>query len=96
MRKLLLIALAALCLAGCGTTTEVVVEPVHEYTMYLVPGHYYASGDVLTEDGNIWGYSQGVISDEPSYDNEPVYVIFCDEGTPDHIYDDAIIGLISR
>lgn len=86
MKKLLIIALAALCLAGCSSKAEP--------KMYMVSGHYYTSGEVITDDGNIWGYSQDIISEEPSYDNEPVCVIFYDAGTPDNIYDDEIVGLV--
>lgn len=92
MKKLLVTVLAALCLAGCSAPTEAKVES----EMYIASGHYYTSGEVITEDGNIWGYSQDVISDAPSYDNEPVYVLMYDAGTPDHIYDDEIIGLVGR
>lgn len=88
MKKFLLMALAALCLTGCGTKAE--AEPI----MRIVSGHYYTSGKVIAEDGNVWLYSQDVISEEPSYDNEPVYVLFYDAGTPDNIYDDEITGLV--
>lgn len=90
MKKLLIAVLAALCLAGCGAEPE--VEPV----MYIVAGHYYTSGEVITEDGNIWGCSQDIISDAPSYDNQPVYVLLYDAGTPDNIYDDEVVGLVNR
>ena len=89
MKKLLICALVALCLTGCTA-----VEP--ESTMYIVSGHYYSVGEVVTEDGNVWGYSQDIISDAPSYDNEPVNALFYDAGTPDYIYDDEIVGLVGR
>ena len=92
MKKLLTIALIVLCLSGCTQEAEANAEP----TMYIMSGIYYASGEVLTEDGNIWGYSQDVISEAPSYDNEPVYVLVYDVGTPDNIYDDEIVGLVGR
>lgn len=87
MKNLLIIALTSLCLAGCDSP-----EPV----MYTVPGYYYSCGEVITEDGNVWGYSQDVIDDEPSYDNETVYVLMYDAGTPDNIYDDEIVVLVGR
>lgn len=90
MKKLLIAVLAGLCLTGCGRAIE--TEPA----MYIVSGHYYASGEVITEDGNIWGYSQAIISDEPSYSDEPVYVLMYDAGTPDNIYDDKVVGLVGR
>lgn len=90
MKKLLIMVLAALCLSGCGQSTR------PEDQMYVVPGYYYTSGEVVTLDGNIWDYSQETISDEPSYDNEPVYVLFYDAQTPDYIYDDDIVSLVYR
>ena len=60
--------------------------------MYIVSGHYYACGEVITEDGNLWGYDGGT----SDYDNEPVNVLFDDMGTPDNIYDDEIVGLVGR
>ena len=74
--KILLILLASLCLTGC-TATE---TP----EIYVMPGVYY-DDEVITEDGNIWGYTQDDISE-----NENVYVLFCDNGTKDNIYDDEI------
>lgn len=88
MKKLLIIVLVALCLAGCSPRVETEAE------MYIVPGHYYTSGEVVTLDGNVWGYSQDIISDELSYDNEPVFVLFYDNKTPDYIYDDSIVSLV--
>lgn len=54
MKKLLTIVLMALCLAGCGSP-EPMTNSTHISALYVVPGHYYASGEVITEDGNIWG-----------------------------------------
>ena len=88
MKKLLIIALAALCLTGCSPAVETEAE------MYIVPGHYYTSGEVITLDGNVWEYSQDIISDKPSYDNEPVFVLFYDNKTPDYIYDDEIVSVV--
>lgn len=90
MRKFLIAILAALCLSGCSPAPEIEAE------MYIVPGHYYVSGEVITLDGNVWAYSQGIISDEPSYDNEPVFVLIYDNHTPSYIYDDEIVGLTGR
>ncbi len=87
MKKLLIIMLMTLCLAGCSSP-----EP----EVYVAPGHYYTHGEIITEDGNIWGYSQDLISNAPSYDNESVYVLFDDAGTPDNIYDDEVIDLVAR
>jgi hypothetical protein len=92
MKKLLISVLIALSLFGCAIAHEPVAEP----QMRIMAGHYYISGEVITEDGNIWGYSQDTISDAPSYDNQPVTVLFDDAGTPDNIYDDEIVGIVGR
>ena len=90
MKKLIATVLASLCLAGCGQSVNT------EHAVYMMPGHYYVVGEVITEDGNIWAYSQDIIGDEPSYDNKPVYVLLYDAGTPNNIYDDEIVGLVGR
>lgn len=78
---------------GCATTITETTAPV-EHTNYMVRGRYYTSGELITQDGNTWGYDQAIISEQPSYDNEPVFAIFDDNGTPDNIYDDEILGLV--
>lgn len=78
---------ASLLLTGC-TKKET------ESTAYIVAGRYYTSGEVITQDGNAWIYSQDVISEELSYDNEPIYALFDDMGTPENIYDDEILGVV--
>ena len=69
-------------------------EPV----VYFITGRYYFNADlqgqVLTDDGNIWDYTQDIISDKPSYHNEPIIACIDDNGTPDEIHDDVIIGLV--
>ena len=65
MKKLLIIAMACMCLTGCAK----------ESTVYSA----HANCEIITEDGNIW-----------EYDGE---VIFDNNGTPDDIYDDIIVGL---
>ena len=99
MKKLVsILFLAAMFLTGCSTTTEEpkVAEPVAEveHTRYVDHGRYYLEGKVITDDGNIWSYSQDIISDKDSYDAEPVYIGFDDNGTPDTIEDDIILGLV--
>lgn len=89
MKKLIALALvvgAFLMTAGCTNT-----EPAH--TRYVAQGHYYADGTVITTDGNIWDYQTDIISDKPSYDHQAVNVGFDDNGTPDDITDDIILGL---
>lgn len=65
MKKLLIIAMACMCLTG--RSKEPAVYSAH------------ANCEIITEDGNIWEYSGEVI-----FDNN---------GTPDDIYDDIIVGL---
>lgn len=84
MKKFIILMLIALGLA----------QP--EPAIYVAKGHYYTCGEVVTEDGNVWDYSQFIISDQLSYNEEPVYVVMSDSGTPDNIYDDEIVGLIAR
>ena len=81
MRKIMLILAVALIMLGCTV-------PEAESTMYVVDGYYYAVGEVVTNDGNIWGYSQDNMNDSP------VHVVFDNMGTPDNIYDDEILGVI--
>lgn len=82
MKKLLIVALAALCLSGCAA-------PKAESNMYTAAGWYYTCGEIITEDGNIWDY------ETDGFENEQlVSVIFDDMGTPDNIYDDEIVMLI--
>ena len=92
MKKLVALILvmgAFLMATGCTNQKE---EPkIH--TQYATKGHYYADGTVITTDGNIWDYQTDIISDKPSYDNQAVNVGFDDNGTPDDITDDIILGL---
>ena len=79
--------------SGCSAS-----KPEVEHTYYFQHGRYYLTtdlqGQVITEDGNIWNYTQDIISEEPAYHNEPVYIGFGDNGTPDIIEDDIIVGLV--
>lgn len=88
MKKVLVLLGIAILLAGCQA------KPEPEHQSYMTSGRYYTSGEVITQDGNIWGYDQAIISEQPSYDNEPVFAVFDDNGTPDNIYDDEIYGLV--
>ena len=95
MKKILAISMLALSLCGCGATTT---EPDVEHIMYFQSGRYYFTADlqgqVVTNDGNVWEYTQDVISDKPSYHNEPVIAVLDDNGTPDDIYDDSVVSLV--
>lgn len=94
MKKKIILALvgATMLLSGCTREAQVTAEV--EGTTYITAGRYYISGEVITEDGNIWGYSQDTISEAPSYDDEPIFALFDDNGTPDNIYDDKILGVV--
>ena len=93
MKKIIAFTSALLFLSGCAPKTIAEVKPV-ESTTYITAGRYYTCGEVITNDGNIWGYSQDIISEAPSYDDEPIFALFDDKGTPDNIYDDEILGVV--
>lgn len=79
MKKYLILAsICLLALTGCTAK---------ETENYVVPGYYYDTCTVVTNDGNIWGY-------ESEMSNGNVHVVFNDNGTADKIYDDIIIDLI--
>ena len=96
MRRLCCTALLlclALALMGCTaepTSTKPKAEP-QRYTAY---GRYYTDGTVITEDGNQWEYSVDLISDKTPTDAMPIWIGFDDNGTPDDIYDDIILGVV--
>ena len=94
MKKKIAIALVGvtMLLSGCTKESQVIAE-VHPVT-YVTAGRYYTDGTVVTEDGNVWGYFQDIISEKESYDDEPIYALFDDNGTPDNIYDDEILGVV--
>lgn len=64
----------------------------------IASGRYYITADltgqVLTDDGNLWDYTQTLIADAPSYHNEPVFVYFNTNNTPDDVTDDEIISIV--
>ena len=84
MKKKIILALvgATMLLAGCAKQVE--------REMYIVSGHYYANGEIITEDGNIWGYES-----ERFDDSFPVDVLFDNNGT-ESIYDDIIVGIVNK
>jgi hypothetical protein len=96
MKKLLALTLAgAMCLTTIGCTkTEAPTPEPKAHTRYTAYGRYYTDGTVITDDGNEWGYSTDTISDKTPYDAMPVWVGFDDNGTPDNITDDIILGLV--
>lgn len=88
MKRIVALMGIALLLGGCQGKAEV------EHTTYIAQGRYYVCGEVVTEDGNIWQYSQDIISEMESYDYEPVFALFDDNGTPSEITDDEIYGVV--
>lgn len=85
----ILCILCCLAFAGC---VQREIEP--EHTTRIVAGRYYTCGEVITDDGNAWEYSQDLISEMESYDHQPVFALIDDNGTPDHIQDDEVYGLV--
>jgi hypothetical protein len=75
-----------------------VIEPkpneVQPHTRYTAFGRYYTNGTVITDDGNEWSYTTDTISDKTPTDHMPVWIGFDDNGTPDDIYDDVILGFV--
>ena len=90
------IAALTLCttlLVGCTPKEEpttIKVEP----TRYTAYGRYYTDGTVITDDSQWWEYSTDTISNKTPYDAMPVWVGFSDNGTPNDITDDIILGLV--
>ena len=84
MKKKIIMALVGAIMLLTGCTKQV------EKEMYIVSGHYYAGGEIITEDGNIWGYES-----ESFDDNFPVDVLFDNNGT-ENIYDDIIVGIVNQ
>lgn len=91
MKRIIALIGIAMLLGGCQGKQA---EPKVEHTTYILQGRYYVCGEVITEDGNVWQYSQDIISERESYDNEPIFAIFDDNGTPSDIYDDEIYGVV--
>ena len=87
--KLIIAPLVMCCLAGCSQR-----EIEREHSTYMLAGRYYTCGELITNDGNSWTYSQGIISEMKSYDNQPVFALFDDNGTPDYVNDDEVYGLV--
>lgn len=84
MKRKIILAIVGITLlmTGCQKKTEPEV--------YIASGYYYAGGEVITEDGNIWGYTSEVFDD-----SFPVYVLFDNNGT-ETIYDDVIVGIVNQ
>ena len=82
MKKIIALLGIAMILTGCQKQ----VEP----EMYILSGHYYAGGEIITEDGNIWSYTSEIFDD-----SFPINVLFDNNGT-ETIYDDVIVGIVNQ
>lgn len=87
--------IAALMLAAqlsgvCATTA-----PSASTNVYTLDG-IYCVDEVYTSDGNHWSYDVvDTIDGIPAYDGMPVTVWLSDNGTPDNVTDDVVLGLVS-
>lgn len=82
MKKIIALLGLAMLLTGCQKQIE--------QEIYIMSGHYYAGGEIITEDGNVWGYDS-----ETFDDSFPVNVLFDNNGT-ETIYDDIIVGIVNQ
>ena len=90
----LIVVMGALLLSTGCAMSEPTPTPKAEPQRYTAYGRYYLDGTVITEDGNEWGYATDSISDKTPTNAMPVWVGFDDNGTPDDITDDIILGLV--
>ena len=82
--------LAAQLSGACATTA-----PSASANVYTVDG-IYCVDEVVTGDGNHWSYDMlDYVGDTPAYDGMPVTVWLSDNGTPDDVTDDVVLGLVS-
>ena len=85
-----------LLFSGCTNSVsddiEKTADPISQH--YTMNGRYYTDGTVITDDGNIWGYSTDTIDGEKPYDDQPVCVHFDNNGTED-VTDDVITSVSS-
>lgn len=88
---IVIVAALALGLHIGRSQVKPIETPHNKYTAY---GRYYTDGTVITNDGNEWTYITDLISNQIPTDNMPVWIGFDDNGTPDDITDDIILGLV--
>ena len=87
--------LAALMLAAQLTGACATTAPSASANVYTLDG-IYCVDEVYTSDGNRWGYEVvDTIDGIPAYDGMPVTVWLSDNGTPDDVTDDVVLGLVS-
>ena len=89
--KLLAALMLAAQLSGACATTA----PGASANVYTLDG-IYCVDEVYTSDGNHWSYDMlDYVDGIPTYDGMPVTVWLSDNGTPDDVTDDVILGLVS-
>ena len=91
---LILLCVATLIITAKAHTNKTVPTIEQPHTRYTAYGRYYTDGTVVTNDGNEWAYSTNSISDKTPTDHMPVWIGFDDNGTPEDITDDIILGLV--
>lgn len=90
VKVLAALMLAAQLTGACATTT-----PSSTTNVYTLDG-IYCVDEVFTSDGNRWGYDTvDYVGDVPAYDGMPVTAWLSDNGTPDDVNDDVVLGLVS-
>lgn len=88
----LILAMGAFLMStGCTKETKPAPRESQTYTTY---GRYYTEGIVITNDGNEWEFSTDTISDRTPTDAMPIWIGFDDNGTPEEMTDDIILGLV--
>lgn len=86
--------LAALMLAAQLTGACATTAPSASANVYTLDG-IYCVDTVYTSDGNHWSYDMlDYVGDVPAYDGMPVTVWLSDNGTPDCVTDDVVLGLV--
>ena len=87
--------LAGLMLAAQLTGVCATTAPSANVNVYTLDG-IYCVDEVYTSDGNRWSYDVvDTIDGIPAYDGMPVTVWLSDNGTPDDVTDDVVLGLVS-
>ena len=87
--------IAALMLAAQLTGACATTAPSANVNVYTLDG-IYCVDTVYTSDGNHWSYDMlDYVGDVPTYDGMPVTVWLSDNGTPDCVTDDVVLGLVS-
>lgn len=86
-RVIAALMLAAQLTGACATTAP-------SANVYTLDG-VYCVDEIYTSDGNRWGYDMvDYVGDTPAYDGMPVTVWLSDNGTPEDVTDDVVLGLV--